>query len=123
MKIQILALVLLTGCASKIIVDPKSSTNPANYFADKMECENISEQVSYTEEMAKFSAIQGIASAVFTAWLASRSHSVHVKTAAQAGAVSGGAVGAGSGALTTYKRREAIVRQCLTARGYKILEY
>ena len=122
MKIQIIALILLTGCASKIIVDPKSSSNPANYFADKMECENISEQVSYTEEMTKASAIQGLASALFTAWLASRSHSVNVKTAAQAGAVSGGVVGAGSGALSTYKRRESIVRQCLIARGYKILE-
>jgi hypothetical protein len=122
MKIQIIGLLLLTGCASKIIVDPKSSTNPANYFADKVECENISEQVSYGEEMGKSAVIQGLASALFTAWLASRSHSVHVKTAAQAGAVSGGVVGAGSGALSTYKRRESIVRQCLIARGYKILE-
>ena len=122
MKIQILALALLTGCASKIIVDPKSSTNPANFYADKIECESISEQVSYPEEMAKGAAVQGIASAIFTAWLASRSHSVQVKTAAQAGAASGAAVGAGSGAYSTMKRREAIVRQCLAARGYKILE-
>jgi hypothetical protein len=122
MKIQIIALVMLTGCASKIIVDPKSSTNPANYYADKIECESISENVSYGEEMAKGAAIQGIASALFTAWLASKSHSVQVKTAAQAGAASGGAVGAGSGAYSVFKRREAIVRQCLAARGYKILE-
>jgi hypothetical protein len=122
MKIQIIALVLLTGCASKLIVDPKSSTNPANYFADKMECENISEQVSYPEEMVKGAAIQGAASALFAAYLASRGHSIHVKTAATAGAVSGSAVGAGTGAYTTSKRREGIVRQCLIARGYKILE-
>jgi hypothetical protein len=122
MKIQIIALILLTGCASRIIVDPKASTNPANYFADKVECENISEQVSYGEEMAKASAIQGVASALFGAWLASKSHSLPVKTAAQTGALSGGVVGAGSGAMSTFKRREAIVRQCLIGRGYKILE-
>ena len=122
MKIQILALVLLTGCASKIIVDPKSSTNPANYFADKVECENISEQVSYGEEMGKSAVIQGAVSALFTAFLARKSGTIQVKSAAQVGAISGGVVGAGSGAHATYKRRDAIVRQCLIARGYKILE-
>ena len=122
MKIQILAVLLLTGCASKIIVDPKSSTNPANYFADKVECENISEQVSYVDEMAKASAMQALVSAVLSAALASKSNNINVSNVAKIGAVTGGSVGAGKGAYDTLQRRDAIVRKCLTGRGYKILE-
>jgi hypothetical protein len=73
---NLLFLILLTGCANKLIFDPKSSTNPANFFADQMECERISEQVSYPEEMAKGAAIQGGASALLGALLASKNKSV-----------------------------------------------
>ena len=49
---MICATSLLISCANnQYIIDPKSSTNPENYYADKMECENISEQESYTSNI------------------------------------------------------------------------
>lgn len=120
-KLKILSLLLLTGCASKILIDPKSSTNPANIYLDTMECERIAEDVSYPAEMAKSAAIQGFASALLGAWIASKTHTP-VKTAAVAGLASGAIVGSGSGAWSTYQRRQAIVKTCLNGRGYKVLE-
>ena len=118
---NLMCVVLLTGCANKLIFDPKSSTNPANFFADQMECERISEQVSYPEEMAKGAAIQGGASALLGALLASKA-GISPQLGATNGFISGAAVGSGSGAYTTIQRRQSIVRNCLSGRGYKILE-
>ena len=118
---QIMCVVLLTGCANKLIFDPKSSSTPANFFADQMECERISEQVSYPEEMAKGAVIQGGASALLGAFLASKG-GISPKLGATNGFISGAAIGSGSGAYTTQQRRASIVRNCLSGRGYKILE-
>jgi hypothetical protein len=119
--LKILFLVLLTGCASKIIIDPKSSTTPGNIYIDQMECERISEEVQYPTEMAKSAAIQGIASALLNAFIASKTHRP-IATAATTGLASGAIVGSGSGAWSTYQRRQAVVKTCLNGRGYKVLE-
>jgi hypothetical protein len=114
-------LLLLVGCANKIIIDPKSSTTPANIYLDQMECERISEEVQYPTEMAKSAAIQGVASALISAWIASKT-GVSVKSAAGAGLASGAVVGSGSGAWSAYQRRQSIVKTCLNGRCYKVLE-
>jgi hypothetical protein len=119
--LKILFLLLLTGCANKIIIDPKFSTTPGNIYADQMECERISEEVQYPAEMAKSAAIQGAASALLNAWIASKT-GMPVKSAASAGFASGALVGSGSGAWSAYQRRQAIVKTCLNGRGYKVLE-
>jgi hypothetical protein len=118
---KLLLVMLLTGCANKLIFDPKSSTNPANFYADQMECERISEQVSYPEEMAKSALLQGGASALLGAFLASKG-GISPKVGATNGFISGATIGSGSGAYTTQQRRQAIVKTCLNGRGYKILE-
>jgi len=119
--LKILFVVLLTGCASKIIIDPKASTTPGNIYLDQMECERISEEVQYPTEMAKSAAIQGIASALLNAFIASKTGG-SVKSAAGAGLASGAVVGSGSGAWSAYQRRQAVVKTCLNGRGYKVLE-
>lgn len=119
--LKILFLLLLTGCANKIIIDPKTSTTPGNIYLDQMECERISEEVQYPAEIAKSAAFQGAASALLSAWIASKTH-MPVNTAAGAGLASGAIVGSGSGALSAYQRRQAIVKTCLNGRGYKVLE-
>jgi len=116
-----LLLLLMVGCANKIIIDPKSSTTPGNIYLDQMECERISEEVNVPTEMAKSAAIQGTASALLNAWIASKT-GMPVKSAASAGFASGALVGSGSGAWSAYQRRQAIVKTCLNGRGYKVLE-
>jgi hypothetical protein len=116
-----LLLLLLAGCANKVIIDPKASTTPANIYLDQMECERISEEVNYAGEMSKSAALQGLASALIGAWIASKTN-MPVNTAASAGLASGAIVGSGSGAYSAYQRRNAIVKTCLSGRGYKVLE-
>lgn len=120
-KLKILSLILITGCANKIIIDPKTSTTPGNIYLDQMECERISEEVQYPAEMAKSAAIQGAASALLSAWIASKT-GMPVHNAAGAGLASGAIVGSGSGAYSAFQRRQAIVKTCLNGRGYKVLE-
>ena len=111
-----IAALLLAGCASGPIIDPKSSKTPANYYADKMECEAISENVKYSTEMAKGALIQGVFSAVLGAAMGSNGNGAGI------GAASGAIVGAGKGAWDTNARRDQIVTKCLTGRGYTVLE-
>ena len=120
-KWKILSLILLTGCANKLIIDPKASTTPGNIYLDQMECERISEEVEYSTEIAKSSAVQGAASALLSAFIAYKLGQP-VKPAAASGLASGAVVGAGSGAWSTKQRRQAIVKTCLLGRGYKVLE-
>ena len=111
----------LTGCASsKPIIDPKSSKHPENYYADKMECEEIARNVPYGSEMAKQAFWNGVLSAFMGAALAG--NGVSATTGATAGAVSGTVIGAGKGAWYVSERRDKIVLKCLTGRGYTVLE-
>lgn len=111
-----IAALLLAGCASGPIIDPKSSKTPENFYLDQMECERISENVSYTNEMLKGAAIQSILSAIVGAALGPNGSGAGV------GAASGAIVGAGKGAYDTNSRRGKIVTKCLQGRGYSVLE-
>jgi PBP1b-binding outer membrane lipoprotein LpoB len=112
----IIAALLLAGCASGPIIDPKASKTPENFYLDQMECERISQNVSYGNEMLKSAAIQGILSGIMGAAIGSGPN------AAGVGAASGAVVGAGKGAWDTNNRRAKIVTKCLQGRGYSVLE-
>ena len=66
-----IAALLLAGCASGPIIDPKSSKTPENFYLDQMECERISENVSYSNEMLKGAVLQGILSGIVGAAIGS----------------------------------------------------
>ena len=114
-------LLLVSGCASRPLIDPKSSTHPENYYADEMECARIAEDVSYGKNMAIKGSIQGGGSALLAHALADASNKTSGH-AALAGLITGLLMGAADGAYTTYERREKILRTCLGGRGYKVLE-
>lgn len=114
------AALLLAGCASGPIIDPKSSKTPENFYLDQMECERISENVSYPAEMAKSSFMNAILSGLMGAALAGGN--VSAAQGAQVGAVSGAIVGAGTGAYGTFSKRQKIVTKCLQGRGYSVLD-
>ncbi len=111
-----IAALLLAGCASGPIIDPKSSKTPENFYLDQMECERISQNVSYGNEMIKGAIINGILSGIMGAAIGSGPNSAGV------GAASGAIVGAGKGAYDTNSRRSNIVTKCLQGRGYSVLE-
>ena len=71
-KISIICVTsLLVSCAShQYIIDPKSSTNPENFYADKMECENISEQESYSSNIGWGALKSGLLGAIASGALA-----------------------------------------------------
>jgi hypothetical protein len=117
----LLLVLMLAGCASKPLIDPKSSTHPENYYADEMECARIAEDVNYGKEMAVKGAIQGTGSAAL-AYAIANSTSQNSGTAGLAGLLTGLVVGAAEGAWTVNQRREKILRTCLGGRGYKVLE-
>jgi outer membrane lipoprotein SlyB len=114
MKRILLICLLASGCASSPIVDPKSSKTPGNYYADRTECEAIAGEVSYSWEMFKGAAVQGILGGFIGA--TGGGHG------AQIGAASGAIVGAGKGAWNTQSSRADIVRKCLAGRGYSVLK-
>ena len=111
-----IAALLLAGCASGPIIDPKASKTPENFYLDQMECERISENVSYGNEMLKGALINGIFSGIIGAAIG------QAPNAGAVGAASGAIVGAGKGAYDTNSRRGKIVTKCLQGRGYSVLE-
>lgn len=115
MKKLLFICLLATGCSTAPIVDPKSSSTPANFYADKTECEAIAGEVSYGWEMAKSAAIHGVLSAL-VGYASGGSDSAGI------GAASGTIVGAGKGAWDTSNTRGDILRRCLEGRGYKVLK-
>ena len=117
----LLLVLLLAGCASKPLIDPKSSAHPENYYADEMECARIAEDVGYAPQMAVKGTIQGTGSAVLAHALSSGS-ARSSGSAALAGLLTGLLMGAADGAWTVHERREKILRTCLGGRGYKVLE-
>jgi len=119
-KYLLLALAL-TGCASRPLIDPRSSAHPENYYADEMECARIAEDVSYAKNMAVKGSIQGGGSALLAHALSTGSNRSS-GASALAGLLTGLVMGMADGAYTTYERREKILRTCLGGRGYKVLE-
>ena len=114
MKKILLICLLATGCATGPLVDPKSSKTPENFYADRTECEAISQEVSYGFEMTKSAVIQGLLGAVIA--------SVSGSQPVEVGAASGALAGAGVGAWNTKSTRSDIVTKCLQGRGYTVLK-
>ena len=123
---MICATSLLVSCASnQYIIDPKSSTNPENYYADKMECESISEQESYTSNITWGAFKSGILGAIVSGGLAYAgltSGNISVQNSAIIGAGGGIVTGGIFGGSNTYSTRKEIVRKCMEGRGYNILK-
>lgn len=106
---------VVTGCANRrnnnVIVDMKG-VDEAQYQTDLMECQQYAEQVqSQAGQKAAGGAIGG---ALIGAALG---NSDTAKRFAGVGAVSG----AGKGAEATQKEKRQVVRNCLSGRGYQVL--
>tara|TARA_R100001510_G_scaffold46402_1_gene43331 strand:- start:290 stop:682 length:393 start_codon:yes stop_codon:yes gene_type:complete len=127
-KISIIcATTLLVSCASnQYIIDPKSSTNPENYYADKMECENISEQESYSENIFWGALTKGLITAIgssaMTYFGIGSGANLDLATSATIGGLAGAVGGGGLSTYETYRDRKDIVRKCMEGRGYNILK-
>ena len=123
---MICATSLLISCANnQYIIDPKSSTNPENYYADKMECENISEQESYTSNIGWGALKSGLLGAIASGALAYAGFSsgnISVQNSAIIGAGGGIVTGGIFSGANTYSTRKEIVRKCMEGRGYNILK-
>jgi outer membrane lipoprotein SlyB len=106
------AITLVAGCASSgPVIDP-AGIDMQQYEADVAECKEISEQV---DQKAGTSAVGGVIIGGLIGAVTGNSGSV--QRGAGAGAVIGGAKGAGS----TSQERDKVVKNCLRNRGYKIL--
>ena len=116
----------MISCAShQYIIDPKSSTNPENFYADKMECENISEQESYSSNIGWGALKSGLLGAIASGALAYAgfaSGNVSVQNSAIIGAGGGIVTGSIFAGSNTYSTRKEIVQKCMEGRGYNILK-
>lgn len=102
------------GCASyRPVVDTKG-VNMTNYEQDLRECQTLAEQRDPTKQ-----AVGGaIAGALLGALISAAAGGGYSRNSGAAvGAVAGGAAGAGSG----VEAQISIVRNCMTGRGYRVL--
>jgi hypothetical protein len=113
----VLALVLplaAAGCASdNVIVDTKGA-DMTRYEQDRRECESYANQVSTGTTAAKSA---GFGAAIGAALGAIFGGSRDVVRSAGAGGVVGGAQGAVKG----EGQKEQVLRNCLSGRGYRVL--
>lgn len=115
LTIAVALAVLTTGCATVgtryvPVVDLKDK-DPVKYESDLKECQTLSEQRGDTAGAAVAGAAFG---AILGAILAPREF--------RNGMVNRGALmGAGSGAGQAVQTQQAIIKQCLTGRGYAVL--
>jgi hypothetical protein len=117
MRVLILLLLLATtACATyRPIVDTRNIDDPVLYEDDLVDCQSYAHQVSPARSAAAGAVIGALFGAAFAAalggdrWL--------VEHVAASGAVQGAAVGAGSGAGTQVD----IIRNCMSDRGYAVL--
>jgi len=106
---------LMTGCASKPIVDMKG-VNRAQYEQDLGECGQYADEVQVARKAAGGAAAgAAVGAAIGVIWDGHNGNSVGRDAAT--GAVLGGAGGAGGG----VKERDDVVKNCLRGRGYKVL--
>lgn len=108
---------LLNGCASyRPLVDARSVSSPQRYEQDLRECQHYAAQVSPGQSAvagALFGALLG--AAISGALGGDRYVTEHV---AAAGAVQGAANGAAGGADAQVQ----IIRNCMSDRGYDVLD-
>jgi uncharacterized protein YcfJ len=109
--------IALSGCrsnpAEKVIIDPKG-TDPVQYRQDLAECDAVSQQAKPGRAAAR-GALSGamIGGALGGVLGDSRT----AGRMAGGGAVVGGASQAGAG----MSERELVLRNCMTGRGYRVL--
>jgi hypothetical protein len=105
---------LVTACASdQVIVDTKG-VDMSHYQQDRKECEAYAQQVSTGQQAAKSA---GFGAAIGAALGAIFGGSRDVIRSAGAGGVVGGAQGAAKG----EGQKEQVLRNCLSGRGYRVL--
>ena len=112
--LMLLATMLVGGCAAdpnKPVIDPEG-VDMVQFEADREKCEQVAMQVEQKagNEAVSGAVILGIIGAIF-------GDSDSAKRAAGAGFVTGGAKGLGK----TELERARVVKNCLRARGYKVL--
>ena len=115
MKNFLIALLAISviGCASYLPVADLKGVDQMAYEKDLKECQALAEEVNPTGK-----AIAGaVAGAVVGALLGSVGGGRMAGVGAQAGLVAGGATGAANGAGGQIN----VVRNCLTGRGYRVL--
>jgi len=113
-----MALLGLLGCAGadvRPIVDMKG-VNPSTYEQDLQECQTLAKQESGMGSTAAMGAGAGVLVGGLLG-LVTGGNSSGIAQAAGAGAVIGGAGGAYKG----NQSQEAVVKRCLSGRGYKVL--
>lgn len=115
-------LALAAGCASdQVIVDTKGQ-DMTRYEQDRRECQAYSDQVSSGAQAAKSGAFGAVVGAVVGgATGAIFGDSTAAARGAAAGGVVGGAQGGVSGATKGEGQKEQVLRNCLTGRGYRVL--
>lgn len=118
---------LLVSCAStNFIIDPKSSTTPDNYLADKLECEQLAEQESYGSNIAIGALLKGLATGIgsgaLTALGVGAGSGLDIQTSVLLGLGAGGLGGAGLATFETHSARKEIIKNCMIGRGYTILK-
>lgn len=114
-----LAIALVAGCHApgarrgEIIVDMKGVSRSA-YERDLAECQQYAEEVAVGERAARGAAGGAAVGAVVGAVVG---NSDTAKRGAGVGAASGGI----KGTLSALEERHRVVRNCLTGRGYRVL--
>ena len=106
---------LCAGCTStdEVIIDPKG-VNMVQYERDLAECRSYASGVRTGEK-----AVRGAASGAVVGGLigAAVGNSDDAKSGAGVGAVTGGAKGVSQG----EREKVAVVKRCLSGRGYRVL--
>jgi uncharacterized protein YceK len=108
----ILVVLVISGCSSIPPVDPKQ-TNMAQYERDFEYCEYIASQHAGVEQSASAGLLVG-------AGLMAAGSAILGGDVTQWAAL-GGMTGAAHGAGHGYLKKDSIIRDCLTNRGYQIL--
>ncbi len=112
---------ILVSCATyNPVVDPASVRNDDKYYQDRAECRALAKaNTSTTKSVAKDALIGGAVGAG-TGSLIGVIAGDTVKGLAL-GSVIGGVAGGAKGAYSSNKDYEQIYRNCMTGRGYNVL--
>ncbi|TDU31347.1 hypothetical protein DFR24_0715 [Panacagrimonas perspica] len=112
----------LAGCANnQVIVDTKG-VDMSRYQQDRRECEGYVEQVSSGGTIAKSAGLGAVIGAVVGgAAGAIFGDSTAAARGAAVGGVTGGAQGSVSGIAKGENSKEQVLRNCLSGRGYRVL--
>jgi outer membrane lipoprotein SlyB len=101
-----LAAVSLSACSSTAqpIVDTKG-VNSTQYNQDNYECQQYAQQVSPVGDAITGALVGGVSAGEGAAF----------------GAATGGALGLGGGAVTGVQNQRQVYRNCMSGRGYSVL--